>query len=435
MGIGILFSNIISSNSDISLLAIALSLFIVATIASLLFINFSYQNISNLEALASKIADGRTKKRYIKALKEDSGEFGNVALSISKISENLKDKINQIAKQRDQFGSVLDDLGEGIVVTNQDGDITFENDQFSQILNLKNVSGQNIKDLGIKSLGYLYRRSKKRKRADIEFEIEVNDRSVRWVLATINQSKTTKEYILVVHDITQLRSLDSMRRDFISNLSHELRTPVSVIRANSETLIDSALEDKKQAKIFAKAILHNAERLTDMVSSLLDLSRIEYGELKLNFEEIDLNRFFKKFTQSIISLSKKKNIDIKYLPNHKGSVSADFQAIERIMNNLVDNAIKYSEKGSEITISTSNEGKGYIKVAVEDNGEGISPEDQDQIFSRFFRTASARATDNQGSGLGLAIVKHLVNNLNGEVGLESKPEKGSIFWFTVPISQ
>ena len=93
------------------------------------------------------------------------------------------------------------------------------------------------------------------------------------------------------------------------------------------------------------------------------------------------------------------------------------------MNNLVDNAIKYSEKGSEITISTSNEGKDYIKVAVEDNGEGISPEDQDQIFSRFFRTASARATDNQGSGLGLAIVKHLVNNLNGEVGLESKPEK------------
>ena len=126
------------------------------------------------------------------------------------------------------------------------------------------------------------------------------------MLATINQSKTTKEYILVVHDITQLRSLDSMRRDFISNLSHELRTPVSVIRANSETLIDSALDDKKQAKIFAKAILHNAERLTDMVSSLLDLSRIEYGELKLNFEEIDLNRFFKKFIQSIVSLSKKK---------------------------------------------------------------------------------------------------------------------------------
>ena len=434
MGIGILFSNIISSNSDISLLAIALSLFIVATIASLLFINFSYRNISNLEALASKIAEGRTKKRYIKALKEDSGEFGNVALSISKISENLKDKINQIAKQRDQFGSVLDDLGEGIVVTNQDGDITFENDQFSQILNLKNVSGHNIKDLGIKSLGYLFRRSKKRKRADIEFEIELNDNSNRWVLATINQSKTTKEYILVVHDITQLRSLDSMRRDFISNLSHELRTPVSVIRANSETLIDSALDDKKQAKIFAKAILHNAERLTDMVSSLLDLSRIEYGELKLNFEQLDLDLFFKRYIESISTLSKKKNINILFNPQHHGTINADFQAFERIMNNLVDNAIKYSEKDSQIIISTSNESDEYIKIMVEDSGEGISSEDKDHIFSRFYRTASARATDNQGSGLGLAIVKHLVNSLNGEVGVQNSESKGSIFWFTVPIS-
>ena len=434
IGIGILFSNIISSNQEISLLLVVLSLFIVATIASLIFINFSYKNISNLEALASKIAQGRTKKRYIKALKEDSGEFGDVASSISKISENLKDTINQIAKQRDQFGSVLDDLGEGIVVTNQNGDITFENDQFSQILNLKNVSGSNIKDLGIKSLGYLFRRSKKRKRADIEFEIELNDNSNRWVMATINQSKTTKEYILVVHDITQLRSLDSMRRDFISNLSHELRTPVSVIRANSETLLDSALDDKKQAKIFAKAILHNAERLTDMVSSLLDLSRIEYGELKLNFEELELDRFFNKFILSISTLSKKKNINILYKPQHQGSVIVDYQAFERIMNNLIDNAIKYSDADSEIVISTLNETDEYIKVMVEDSGEGISSEDKDHIFSRFYRTASARATDNQGSGLGLAIVKHLVNSLNGEVGVQNSKSKGSMFWFTVPIS-
>jgi len=314
------------------------------------------------------------------------------------------------------------------------GIITFQNDQFSQILNLKNVSGQNIKDLGIKSLGYLFRRSKKRKRADIEFEIELNDNSNRWVLATINQSKTTKEYILVVHDITQLRSLDSMRRDFISNLSHELRTPVSVIRANSETLIDSALDDKKQAKIFAKAILHNAERLTDMVSSLLDLSRIEYGELKLNFEQLDLDLFFKRYIESISTLSKKKNINILFNPQHQGTINADFQAFERIMNNLVDNAIKYSEKDSQIIISTCNESDEYIKIMVEDSGEGISSEDKDHIFSRFYRTASARATDNQGSGLGLAIVKHLVNSLNGEVGVQNSESKGSIFWFTVPIS-
>ena len=432
MWIGALFSHFINQDSNISLLLISLSFFIVATITSAIFANFTYKNISNLEALTSQIAKGRTKKKFINALKEDSSEFGNVATSISEISENLKNNINLIGKQRDQFGSVLDDLGEGIVVTDNDGNITFQNDQFSQILNLKNVIGENIKDLGIKSLGYLFRRSKKKKIADIEFEIELNDKSTRWVLATINQSKNTREYILVVHDITQLRSLDSMRRDFISNLSHELRTPVSVIRANSETLIDGALDDKKQAKVFAKAILHNAERLTDMVSSLLDLTRIEYGELKLNFEEINLDSFIKNYIQSVVNLSKKKEINILYKPDHKGTVNADLQAIERIMNNLIDNAIKYSENGSDITISTSNESDNYIKVMVKDTGEGISDEDINHIFSRFYRTASARATDNQGSGLGLAIVKHLVNNLNGEVGIESKPKEGSIFWFTLP---
>ncbi len=432
MGLGVLFSYIISSNSNISLLLIVLFLFIAATAVSAIFANFTYKNISELESATSKIAGGKTKTKYLKALPVDSIEFGGVARSISQISENLKNKINLIAKQRDQFGSVLDDLGEGIIVADIDGNITYENEKFSQILNLNPVSGMNIEDLDIKSLDYLFRRSKKKKRADIEFEIELNDKSTRWVLATINQSKTTNEFIMVAHDVTQLRRFDSMRRDFISNLSHELRTPVSVIRANSETLIDGALEDKEQAEVFAKAILHNSERLTDMVSSLLDLTRIEYGELKLNFQKIDLNEFINNFISSISNLSKKKNIKIEYEPNHEGYVNADPQAIERIMNNLIDNAIKYSKNGSTINISTLNETDKYIKVKVEDSGTGISDEDQDHIFSRFYRTASARASDNQGSGLGLAIVKHLVNSLNGEVGIDSKHKDGSIFWFSLP---
>jgi two-component system phosphate regulon sensor histidine kinase PhoR len=432
MGVGFAISFSMSINSNLPLSLTALIFFITALIVSLISNSFIYKNISTLEDLTSQIAKGSTKKKFIKALKDDSSDYRNVATSISEISESLKKNINLIGKQRDQFGSVLDDLGEGVVVTDNNGNITFENEQFSQILNLESNHSENLKDIGIKSLEYLHRRSKKKKRADIEFEIELSDKSTRWVLATINKSKNTSENILVVHDITQLRSLDSMRRDFISNLSHELRTPVSVIRANSETLIDGAIEDKIQARIFAKAILHNAERLSDMVSSLLDLSRIEYGELKLNFEEINLDSFIQNYIQSIANLSKKKGINITYKPEHKGTVNADLQAIERIMNNLIDNAIKYSENGSDITILTSNESDNYIKVMVKDTGEGISDEDKNHIFSRFYRTASARATDNQGSGLGLAIVKHLVNNLNGEVGIESKPQKGSIFWFTLP---
>ena len=431
IGLGILIAYIYSLNSTISLLAV-ISLIFLAAIASIYFANFALKSINELEAAISKIAGGKTKRKYIKAIPVDNSEFSGVAKNISQISENLKKQINLIAKQRDQFGSVLDDLGEGVIVANENGDIKYENEQFGQILNLDEVNGKNIQDLNIKSLDYLFRRSKKKKRDDIEFEIELEDKSTRLVLATINQSKNTKEFIIVAHDVTQLRRFDSMRRDFISNLSHELRTPVSVIRANSETLIDGALEDKKQAKIFAKAILHNSERLSDMVSSLLDLTRIEYGELKLNFQNINLNEFIENFILSISNLSKKKNINIQYKPSHIGDINADPQAIERILNNLVDNAIKYSKEDSEILISSSNDSDDHIKVMVEDNGPGISDEDQSYIFGRFYRTASARATDNQGSGLGLAIVKHLVNSLNGEVGIDSVPGKGSVFWFTVP---
>ena len=252
---------------NLSIILIALVAFIVTSIASGIAANYAYRSIADLAYATSKIAvaDGKARKKDLKALPtERTDEFGNVAQSVSQISEELKSKINLIAKQRDQFGSVLDDLGEGIIVADIDGKITYENEQVSLILNKNELVGKKITDLNIKSLNYLLKRAKKKKRADIEFEIELNDRSTRWVLATINQSKTTKEFILVVHDITQLRRFSSMRRDFISNVSHELRTPVSVIMANSETLVDGALDDKKQSKVFAKAILHNAERLSDM---------------------------------------------------------------------------------------------------------------------------------------------------------------------------
>ncbi len=409
--------------------------FSVALIASIATSKFAYSNIADLAEAASKIADGSTKKKDIKALQIDrSDEFGNLAKSFSNISEDLKSKINIIAKQRDQFGSVLNDLGEGIIIANIDGEITYSNDQFKRILNMQKVVGKNISDLGIQSLNYLYKRAKKKKRADVEFEIEINNKKTRWVLGSINQSKTTQELLLVIHDITQLRRFTSMRRDFVSNVSHELRTPVSVIRANSETLVDGALEDKKQAKVFAKAILHNAERLTDMVSGLLDLSRIEYGDLKLNIQKLDINKYINGLVDSLQNLGKKRDIKLKFNPNiNNYKVLADREALERILTNLIDNAFKYSEDGSSINIFTKSS-EDYLEINVEDEGRGVEENEKSFIFDRFYRTAEARATEEKGSGLGLAIVKNLVISLNGEVGVKDANKKGSIFWFTLPLS-
>ena len=423
----------ITDTLSLSVLLLFVVVFIVSAIASGVSANYLYSNIQELANVASNISKGKTISDDIDALPtQRDDEFGTVARSISQLSEDLKNQIKIIAKQRDQFGLVLDDLGEGIIVTNKKGKVVFTNEQASVILNTENLFDRNIKEFDIPALNYLFKRVKSKKRADIEFEIDINRRTTKWVLGSMNQSKTTGQFILVLHDITQLRQLNSMRRDFISNLSHELRTPVSVIRANSETLLDGALEDKKEAKIFSKAILHNAERLTSMVSDLIDLSRIDYGDLKLNIVEVNLDNFIKSFIDSMKSVMKKKDIYIEYQPRHKKNIMADVQALERVMNNLIDNAFKYSPKGSVIEISTITNNN-HIKINVADQGSGISEIDQEYIFDRFYRTASARASENKGSGLGLAIVKNLINSLNGEVGVSNRPEGGSIFWFTLPI--
>ena len=423
----------ITDTLGLSVLLLFVVVFIVSAIASGVSANYLYSNIQELANVASNISKGKTISDDIDALPtQRDDEFGTVARSISQLSEDLKNQIKIIAKQRDQFGLVLDDLGEGIIVTNKKGKVVFTNEQASVILNTENLFEMNIKEFDIPALNYLFKRVKNKKRADIEFEIEINRRTTKWVLGSMNQSKTTGQFILVLHDITQLRQLNSMRRDFISNLSHELRTPVSVIRANSETLLDGALEDKKEAKIFSKAILHNAERLTSMVSDLIDLSRIDYGDLKLNIVKVNLDNFIKSFIDSMKSVIKKKDIYIEYQPRHKKNIMADVQALERVMNNLIDNAFKYSPKGSVIEISTITDNN-HIKINVADEGTGISEIDQEYIFDRFYRTASARASENKGSGLGLAIVKNLINSLNGEVGVSNRPEGGSIFWFTLPI--
>ena len=408
---------------------------IVSILASLLAGNYMRTSLVDLEKVASEIGEGSFKKKNLKSLPvERSDEIGSVARNISSISTDLKNQISLITKQRNQFGSVLDGLGEGILMCDQDGIINFRNDFMLQIFGFDEILDLSIDDLNIPAITNMFKKAQKRGMFDDEFEIEDEGDMTRWILARMNKSKATKGMILVVHDITQLRKMDSMRRDFVSNLSHELRTPVSVIKANSETLLDGALENKKDAKIFSKAILHNANRLSEMVTSLIDLSRIEYGELKLVIKDIVLNDVVESVLLAFKNKAKRKNINLKFERSTDIGVRADTQAVERILNNLLDNAFKYSPDDSDVEVRVRRQAA-FVKVSVLDFGEGVSDEDQRMVFKRFYRTASARAHTQQGSGLGLAIVRNLVNNLQGEVGVDSRKGKGSEFWFTLPASE
>ena len=418
---------------NLSIFLIGIVAFVVCFIASTLIFNYTYKNLSELENAVSSLAQGPFKKKDKEILPLDGlDEFSSVARSISQVSEALKNQVRLIAKQRNQFGSVLDDLGEGVIVFNDYAEITYHNDQALRILNLKtDINNKTLKELNIKAIGNLYDIASKKKKSNKEFEIDLGNGSTRWVLASMNQSNTAKQYILVVHDITQLRKLDSMRRDFISNVSHELRTPVSVIMANSETLLSGALDNKADAENFSKAILHNAERLSEMVSDLIDLSRIEYGELKLEFEKVNINQSILKALDAIKGLAAKKDISLNFDEYDNEFIRVDINAIDRILINLLDNAIKYSPNKSSVSITIEDKNS-HIEINVTDSGKGIDDSDKVRIFGRFYRTAQARASDKTGSGLGLAIVKNLVHSLDGDVGVRNSKSGGSNFWFTVP---
>ena len=193
----------ITDTLGLSVLLLFVVVFIVSAIASGVSANYLYSNIQELANVASNISKGKTISDDIDALPtQRDDEFGTVARSISQLSEDLKNQIKIIAKQRDQFGLVLDDLGEGIIVTNKKGKVVFTNEQASVILNTENLFDRNIKEFDIPALNYLFKRVKSKKRADIEFEIEINRRTTKWVLGSMNQSKTTGQFILVLHDIT-----------------------------------------------------------------------------------------------------------------------------------------------------------------------------------------------------------------------------------------
>ena len=205
---------------------------------------------------------------------------------------------------------------------------------------------------------------------------------------------------------------------------------VSVIRANSETLLDGALDNSKDARRFTSAILHNSERLTEMVTNLIDLSRIEYGDKQFNLEEIDLKNKINSVVEAMSNLAAEKNINFKFEYVGNAMVKADHGALEQVLNNLLENSIKYSNPNTEVEIKIRKQDNFY-KVSIMDTGSGIEEHESTLVFNRFYRTAKARAESKDGSGLGLAIVKHLVNQLGGEVGVMPRKNRGSRFWFTV----
>ena len=237
--------------------------------------------------------------------------------------------------------------------------------------------------------------------------------------------------LLVVIDVTEMRRLETLRRDFVANVSHELKTPVTAIRSAAETLQDGALKDPAHAVSFVSMIERNAARLQDLVEDLLQLSRIESRALQLRLEPIPLSQVAQSVSQLFADRAAKKQIALVLDIEPGLQALADLRAIEQVLSNLIDNAVKYCPSQTAINISAASAGV-TVNLRVSDEGAGIEAKHLPRLFERFYRVDAGRAREVGGTGLGLSIVKHLVEAMDGVVTVESELGEGTTFCVSLP---
>lgn len=380
---------------------------------------------------AKKMADG---ERIGRLTTRSPYVLSGLAGSLNSLSEQLEGHVSALAEERDRFVAVLDGLSDAVLALDENKRITLINRAGILLLAVNGEPvGNALQDIiGAPELHDLVDdKSDGEKKAD-EVEFDLPGEKKRRILARANWPKSGG-VIVALQDVTDLRRLENMRRDFVSNVSHELRTPVSVIQANTETLLGGALEDREAADRFLHSTLDKAERLSSLISDLLDISRIESGKFQFKLDSVPLTAAMRRAAVTLEPQAIEKRFTIQVEPCGDLAVKADARALDQILCNLIENAVKYAPSGGRVVLRAAAQ-SGQIRIEVEDNGPGVPAQYRSRLFERFFRVDPGRSRKMGGTGLGLAIVKHLVLAQNGEVGMEPAAEKGSVFWFNLPAA-
>lgn len=236
-------------------------------------------------------------------------------------------------------------------------------------------------------------------------------------------------------EIRELRKIENYRRDFLGNVSHELKTPIFAIHGFAETLLDGAIHDERFSEAFVEKILRNAKRLHNLSQDLSAIARIETGELKMTMEPFHLSRLVREIIESLEGTAADKNITLQYHVSERlPTVMGDRERIGQVITNLVDNAIKYNDDGGHVEVVARRLPTQEVKISIVDNGIGIPPQHIARLTERFFRVDTSRSRSQGGTGLGLAIVKHILGAHNQTLRVESSPNKGSTFSFGLAVA-
>jgi len=359
-------------------------------------------------------------------------EIGRLAHAFNEMSHNLQTTMASIVDERSNLASVLSNLTDGVVMTDSEESILLVNSAAEHLFDFqeKNVIGHTlIEVLHDYEIDEVVKKSINSGHEQ-NAQLESAGRFLRMIAVPISPGKSSATLVLF-QDLTELRNLQTMRRELIGNISHDLKTPIAGIKAMVETLQDGAINDKKAAMDFLTRIDGEVNRLTQMVSEITELSRIESGKAELKKEPININVLIQEVVAQMNPLADSVPIIITTSFNPSlPIVKVDKDRIRQTLINLVHNAIKFNHAGGKIVISTNYDTMSLF-VNVADTGTGISKEDLPHIFERFYKADKSRAKGS--SGLGLAIAKHTIQAHGGNISVKSEQGKGSVFSFNLPI--
>jgi two-component system phosphate regulon sensor histidine kinase PhoR len=399
----------------------------------LLGVKITSQYTKPIEA-ATKVAMELARGNYKARVYEDRhNETGMLSQSINILARNLQDMTRTQEMQKDRLRTLIENMGSGLILIDSRGYINLVNRAYKEIFHIDPVD-------------YLYRlyyeafehkeiiqlveeifmtEEKVRKQMLLPIDIERKHFEV-YGAPIIGTNHEWKGIILVFHDITELKKLEQMRKDFVANVSHELKTPITSIKGFTETLLDGAMKDEATLEYFLSIILKESDRLQTLIQDLLDLSKIEQQGFKLNIEAVNLMQILEEIIIMLQGKAADKEIQLELLADQDIYIQGDVNRLKQVFINLINNAIAYTPKGGLVQAIIENK-EDKVLVHIKDTGIGIEEAEIPRIFERFYRVDKARSRNSGGTGLGLAIVKHLVEAHHGYITVRSKVGKGTTF--------
>ena len=414
----------------VTLLVTGGAVFVLCGLMSLIRVRRRTGPLRFLTAVVNRLARGDLDHRMPTGRVQETREL---AQALNAMADSVKGIVTELSEERDKLSTILATMTDGVALLDHEGHTTLANPAARESLGLPQGSevGQRfievVRDHELNELVSRCRRSGTPQTLELQL---ARQRRFFNVIATPLTLQGRESVLLVLHDLTQMRRVETTRREFVANVSHELRTPLASIRASAETLQDGAMEDPEAARQFLGRISHNAERMSALVQDLLDLSRLESGEVRLNLSPVDVSRVIQEVVEIYGEQARAKGVSIAAVDEEAAvEATADENRLQQVLSNLVENAVKFTPSGGEVKVEVERRGR-WLEVRVLDSGVGVAAEDAPHVFERFYK--ADRLQDQGGTGLGLAIAKHIVQSHGGRMWVSSRDGGGSVFGFTVP---